>query len=267
MTGMMISMVLGMSVGITVGVILGILYSGNLFYSTIFGMIVGLTAGFLAGIPVSLMAVMDGMLSGLMGGMMGAMLGEMIAPEYRDPLIKMMFLIFVATIMILSRMMQQEFMKNQSSWTNNPVITLLLFGVIFFGYQQLGPTISATQPGNQGQDHSQHNMDTKKLVIQSDEFAFSPNQLTVKLGEKVTLVLDNVDNIEHDLEIIGLEAKNVESENEHNHNLAENKIHIHAQPRTKQMISFIPMQSGTYRYICTLPGHKESGMMGSIHVS
>jgi uncharacterized cupredoxin-like copper-binding protein len=267
MTGMMISMALGMSVGITVGVILGILYSGNLFYSTILGMVVGIAAGFLAGVPVSLLAVMDGMLSGMMGGMMGAMLGVMIAPEFRDSLIRIMLLLFVATIMILSRMMQQEFIKKENSWFNNPIVSILLFGLFFFGYHQLGPTVTFSKQLGQGQDHTQHQVETTKWVIQSDDFVFSPNQLTVEAGEKVTLVLDNVDNIEHDFEIIGLDAKDVENANQHHHNQAENKIHLHAQPGAKQKISFIPTRTGTYQYICTIPGHKERGMIGSIHVT
>lgn len=266
MTGMMIAMTLGMSVGITAGVILGIVYSGNLFYSTILGIAVGVIAGVLPGVLVSMMAVMDGLLSGMMGGMMGAMLGDMVAPEFWDPLVKIMLMLFVATMIILFRMMQQEFMKKETSWLTHPVLIIVLFGLFFFGYHQLGSTVSSTEPFGQDQAHSQHQAKTKQWVVQSAEFAFSPNQITVRSGEKITIVLDNVDNIEHDLEIIGLDVKNVESSNEHHHNQADNKLHIHAQPGTKQVMSFTPIQLGTYQYVCTIPGHKEAGMFGTIEV-
>jgi uncharacterized cupredoxin-like copper-binding protein len=192
------------------------------------------------------------------------MLGEMIAPEFQDALIKIMFLLFVAIILILSRMMQQEFMKKETSWINNPIASIILFGLIFFGYHQLGPTISLTKSLDKGQDHTQHQMEAKKWVIQTDDFAFSPNLITVKTGEKVTLVLDNVDNIEHDLEIIGLDVEIVDTENEHHHDQTENMIHIHSQPGSKQTITFKPTKPGTYQYVCTIPGHKESGMIGTM---
>src|SRR5690625_3066847 len=112
MTGMMIAMTLGMSVGLTIGVIFGILFSDNFFIATVLGMLVGMVVGFLTGLPVGVMAILDGLLSGLMGGMMGAMLGNMISVEYRDAIAKIMFFIFLGTLLILIRMIKHEVNKN-----------------------------------------------------------------------------------------------------------------------------------------------------------
>src|SRR5699024_1007181 len=139
MTGMMIAMTLGMIVGLTVGVMFGILFTDNFFMATILGMVVGMVIGFLAGIPVSVMAVLDGLLSGLMGGMMGAMLGAMIAPEYREAIVKIMFFLFLATLLILLYMIQKELNKNEIAFYRNPLITVVLFGMLFVVFNQLGP--------------------------------------------------------------------------------------------------------------------------------
>src|SRR5699024_11568599 len=52
-------------------------------------------------ISISLVATLDGLLSGLMGGMIGAMLGEMITAEYQDAIVKIMFFLFLGTLLIL----------------------------------------------------------------------------------------------------------------------------------------------------------------------
>src|SRR5690625_6506803 len=107
-----------MSVCLSIVVIFWILFSGNLFISTVLGMLVGMFVGFLAGVPVSIMAILDGMLSGLMGGMMGAMLGEMITVEYRDAIAKIMFFLFLGTLLILLRMINQEVNKTKNIYNN-----------------------------------------------------------------------------------------------------------------------------------------------------
>ncbi|ASN07061.1 hypothetical protein [Virgibacillus necropolis] len=140
MTGMMIAMATGMIVGLTVGVILGIFLTGDLYSSTVLSIIIGVTAGFLAGLPISLLAVLDGTLSGIMGGMMGAMLGLMATPEFQDSLIRMMFMLFIAIVLILFQLIRQESLNKSS---NQPFIVLCLFAFLLFiiVYNQLGPII------------------------------------------------------------------------------------------------------------------------------
>lgn len=138
MAGMMIAMTLGMSVGLTVGVILGILISDNFFIATVMGMLSGMFIGFLAGLPISLAATLDGFLSGLMGGMMGAMLGEMIIPGYHDAIVKIMFFLFLGTMAILVKMMNQE-LNIEVNFYRSLLITVVLFGLLFIAFEQLGP--------------------------------------------------------------------------------------------------------------------------------
>jgi hypothetical protein len=139
MTGMMIAMANGMSVGLVLGVIFGILLTGNLFLTTMIGMVFGMVTGFLSGMPVSLMAVLDGLLSGMMGGLMGAMFGEMISLEYHEAVVKVMFILFFATMLIVINLIQKEVKKKEISFPSNPLILVALFGLIFIIFDQLGP--------------------------------------------------------------------------------------------------------------------------------
>lgn|SRR5699024_2437982 len=155
MAGMMIAMSMGMSVGLTVGVIVGILISENFFMATILGIAVGMSVGFLAGIPVSIIAVLDGMLSGIMGGMMGAMLGEMIVIEYHDAIVKIMFFLFLSTLLILLHLIQKEVSKKEVTFYTNPLLTIILFGFIFIVLNQLGPIFTDVKTPN---DHKQNHI-------------------------------------------------------------------------------------------------------------
>jgi|SRR5690625_1857100 len=138
MTGMMIAMTLGMSVGLTVGAIFGILFSDNFFIATVLGMLVGMLVGFLAGIPVSLMAILDGILAGIMGGMMGAMLGEMITIEYHDAIAKIMFFLFLGTLLILLSMINQEVNK-RTIFFSDIFIIVVIFGLFFIAFELFDP--------------------------------------------------------------------------------------------------------------------------------
>lgn len=281
MTGMMIAMTIGMLVGLTIGVVLGIIYSGNLFASTLLAMGIGLIIGFLAGVPVSVMAVLDGMLAGIMGGMMGAMLGEMIAAQYTDTLVKIMFVLFVGIFFILLYMMQQELSRKKEPRKplfHNPLFMMAVLATFFFGYNQLGVTVSKAEQ-QMDHDNSMDMNSMNQIMVQADEFAFSPGEVTIAAGEMVTLTLKNTGNQEHDLSIAGLNADVVESSGtmrndahgEQSHGNSgqsmEGELHLHTKPGEVQTITFIPLQPGTYKMVCTLPGHKEAGMVGIIKVT
>lgn len=287
MTGMMIAMTLGMMVGLVAGVILGVILTGNLFLSTLLSMGVGIMIGFIAGAPISVMAVLDGMLAGLMGGMMGAMLGEMIASGYQDMIIKIMFVIFVCMVFILLFMMQQELTSKREntkdSLFHNPLFMLLILGIFFFGYNQLGSTILISDNRDQKENqHEGHQMDRSQdmqmkndtgqdngneITILAKEFLYSPNQVRLRQGERVTLILQNQGEMEHDLEIVGLDAEMTAPTESHTsyHQVNRNTVHIHADPGKQQSISFIPQRPGLYKMLCNIPGH--SGMQGWIKVT
>ncbi|MDC3417586.1 plastocyanin/azurin family copper-binding protein [Aquibacillus salsiterrae] len=266
MTGMMIAMTMGMSVGLTVGVIFGILFSGNLFIATVLGMVIGIVVGFISGVPVSIMAVLDGLLSGAMGGMMGAMLGDMIIPEYRDAITKIMFFLSLSTILILLYLFQKERKSSQAFLFNSPLLLVILFGSIFLLINQMGPIYSETDTPNNNQLDFTTNQ--QRLSIKSDVFSFSPSTIKIEVNKEVILTLENPDNIEHDLEIENFkgESSSIDSSS-HLHNQSNNTIHLHAAPGKQQSVTLTATEPGIYRFICTIPGHKESGMVGTIEVT
>ena len=84
-----------------------------------------------------------------------------------------------------------------------------------------------------------------------DAFKYDPATLTAKVGEQVTIVLDNKGVLEHNFVITELD--------------------VHLGPiaggTTSGPGTFTPTTAGTYSYFCDVPGHKEAGMTGTLTVN
>jgi uncharacterized cupredoxin-like copper-binding protein len=269
MTGMMAAMALGMVVGLLGGVILGIMFSGNLFISTILGMLIGIIVGGIAGFPVSVMAVLDGVLAGLMGGMMGAMLGEMVAPIYYDKVVKVFFVIFIGIALMLLYLLRQETKASKEGvlrkMFHHPILLLTILLVYFYIFNQLGPVMAI---GNEKETKHQHQgiESQNRIVVYTDEFQYNPLEIKSKIGEKITLVLKNRGKVEHDLDLKGVNAEVLNQTHVEGHG-HQAGIHLHVKPGEESELAFIPKESGSFEFFCTIPGHKESGMVGTLIVN
>ena len=269
MSGMLVSMFFGMSVGLTAGIMFGTIYQGNLFVSTILGMISGILAGSLCGGSFNLLSSIEGILSGLMGGMMGAMLGEMITADQANVFIKIFLLMSCSTIyllIILSTSPKDTI--NKISALIKPVSVSLFIGFVLL----LGNSLNIEKEGfkfssldSEKDIHKVSDKETQKFVIETSEMNYSPNEIIVEKNKPITFQLYNSDQIEHDIEIINLSFSTI-TQDTHQHKLMENVLHLHAGPQKTSETTFVINESGTYEFYCTIPGHKESGMVGQLVV-
>ncbi len=272
MSGMMVAMASGMVMGLGAGVIAGILFKGDLFISTAIGACTGIIIGGLTGISVGIVGFLDGVLSGLMGGMMGAMLGEMSKPGYHEITTRLLFIFCLAISFLLFFIINHEKEKESKTKylkvTQSPVIMTLVVGIIIFSSNLQGPIWDehTDHSAHKGHSNSITNDPQEKVIsIAANEFSYLPSTLTIKKGEKVTILLNNVGEVEHDLEI---ETDNVQifsSSNQHNHG-SNNLVHIHLTPKTEGKVIFTVLEAGTFVFRCTIPGHEEAGMKGTIKV-
>ena len=44
-------------------------------------------------------------------------------------------------------------------------------------------------------------------------------------------------------------------------------LHVHALSDKQVTVTFTPTDPGTYEFYCTIPGHREAGMVGSLVVA
>jgi uncharacterized cupredoxin-like copper-binding protein len=114
-----------------------------------------------------------------------------------------------------------------------------------------------------------------ELTIVATDFAYTPSTLEVRDGQPVHLRLQNDGSLEHDLSLSGLPiaegsvAATPESGHDmsHLHTDAALSVHLSAQPGQTASVSFTPTEPGSYRFICTIPGHQEAGMFGTLMVT
>jgi uncharacterized cupredoxin-like copper-binding protein len=112
------------------------------------------------------------------------------------------------------------------------------------------------------------------LAVAAKEFAFAPAALTVKAGQPVTISLQNTGAVEHDwsvreIEISGEAKSSGDAPSGHMMGSTgdEPKLHVAAGIGGKGTLTFTPSKPGTYEYYCTVAGHKEAGMVGTLTVS
>ena len=78
-----------------------------------------------------------------------------------------------------------------------------------------------------------------------------PGNVTVDLGDEVTLRIKNPDRIFHDVALLDYDGNDVEIE------VPAGKTETHA---------FTATVAGDFRLICEVSGHKQKGMFGFLHV-
>ena len=116
------------------------------------------------------------------------------------------------------------------------------------------------------------------ITVTVDDMKFQPHEISTVAGERLTISLENTDNVEHDFQIdeidadvSGSDAEEGEhgasgGENEHGEDAA-NGLGVHTEPGEVNTLTFVANEPGTYEYYCTVPGHKDSGMVGTLTVT
>jgi uncharacterized cupredoxin-like copper-binding protein len=89
---------------------------------------------------------------------------------------------------------------------------------------------------------------TQQITIQGMDIMFNKNTLTVKAGQPIELVYQNVGAIDHAFMIDGM--------------VPAEKIH----PGQSKTFDFTVQKTGSYKFICAIPGHEMAGMVGTLVV-
>jgi nitrite reductase (NO-forming) len=95
-----------------------------------------------------------------------------------------------------------------------------------------------------------------EVKIVATDLKFSVPTLQAKVGQRLTVTLENRGVIEHDLAFPTVKADKPAS-----------ALKTIAKPGRTTTLEFTPTAAGSFEYICTIPGHKEAGMKGTINVA
>lgn len=95
------------------------------------------------------------------------------------------------------------------------------------------PVASASQPSGTG------------ISVDAAEFGFTPDTIDLPAGSEATVTLTNKGTVEHDITVDALGVK------------------IFAKPG-QTVSGTVTAKAGTYEFYCSVPGHKQAGMVGTI---
>lgn len=114
---------------------------------------------------------------------------------------------------------------------------------------------------------------TGLTVVGTDTLAFVPDTFTVPAGEEVTVTFTAEPAVEHDFVIVGAatvgtvgDAGHGDHGDEHRENADD--LHVaHADAGQTVTATFTINEPGTYEVYCSVPGHRESGMIATLTVT
>ncbi|MGM7702825.1 cupredoxin domain-containing protein [Pseudalkalibacillus sp. Hm43] len=134
-----------------------------------------------------------------------------------------------------------------------------------------------------------HETDRKgnTIEITATEMKFEPSQITLKKGQEYEFVMTNDGQVFHDFvedemeikmtfmsdmpdhpdqtsmldRLLGTKKAFAHSDEKH-----KKTLHMNAKPGQTVSIKFIPKETGEFEFYCSVPGHKEAGMKGTIIV-
>lgn len=111
-----------------------------------------------------------------------------------------------------------------------------------------------------------------EITLDAAGMGYQPNRIEVIAGQTVRLTFRNNDITDHDFSIIEIPmASAVATEeplagHDMGHVAEEPELHTAALMGTTSTIEFTPTKPGTYEFFCTVAGHKEAGMVGTLIV-
>lgn len=110
-----------------------------------------------------------------------------------------------------------------------------------------------------------------ELTVVATDFAYDPATITVRVGEPVTLTLENLGKVEHDFVIDTIRVTNIEVSDSgpaehHQMDQPDYDLHFFAKAGESANLKFTAIEPGTYEIFCSIQGHKEAGMIAELIV-
>lgn len=116
---------------------------------------------------------------------------------------------------------------------------------------------------------------TVELSLTATDIAYDTDRFEVMAGQPVKLTLHNEGALEHDFSILEMpytgEVMAEEADDEMaGHDMSDMdmdpEIHVASPMGQSLSVEFTPSTPGEYEFFCTVAGHKEAGMVGTLVV-
>lgn len=138
--------------------------------------------------------------------------------------------------------------------------------LVFVFLQLLITTLLAACSGSAGSNSP------TEIMVQASGMTYQPATIEVTAGQPVQITFQNMDSVEHDFSIIEFPMEMMDATQEPmvGHDMggmtAQPQLHMAAMMGQSAVLEFTPSKPGTYEFFCTVAGHKEAGMVGTMVV-
>lgn len=118
-------------------------------------------------------------------------------------------------------------------------------------------------------------MPVTEFSLTATDIAYDVNRLEVTAGQPVKVTLRNEGALEHDFsimemphagEVMAEEAEDGMAGHDMGNMAMDPEIHVASPIGESLSVEFTPTTPGEYEYFCTVAGHKEAGMVGTLVV-
>jgi plastocyanin len=109
----------------------------------------------------------------------------------------------------------------------------------------------STQPQEQQIGQQQDAQEPLRITVTAKEYEFSPAEINAAVGQKVVITLKNEGTLKHNL-VVRLATDTFDT-----------KLIDQGESDT---IEFVAATPGEFVYYCSVPGHRDRGMMGTLVV-
>lgn len=104
------------------------------------------------------------------------------------------------------------------------------------------------------------------VALEFRDIAFSIHSIESPAGESLTVNIDNVGALEHDFTIEEGTFSDISAEGGTDGSGADYPLHLSLPTGDSGSITFTPGEAGDYVFFCSVPGHRQAGMEGTLHV-
>ena len=103
---------------------------------------------------------------------------------------------------------------------------------------------------------------TGEATVSATEFAFDPTDVALTAGSEVSVTLDNAGAVEHNWTVL---SEEIAAESEFSEDLVLAAVDNTAGGESNS--ASFTLEPGEYQVICTIPGHFDAGMQGTVSAS
>lgn len=109
-----------------------------------------------------------------------------------------------------------------------------------------------------------------EIDVALKDHSYEPDEIRLKVGQPYRLVLRNVGAVAHDMvggslfdeKVIALRMVNSNA----GRVIADYVNSVYVRSKNNIELWLVPLKAGEYSFFCSLPGHRDDGMEGIVHI-